>query len=344
MFNPLPNFGTKEKRRYQSSIPANHVSSLFYFVCFFCLLLGSCQKEHVVNGIIKETDDSSAVFSLAPDSACTTPHLNGNFIIEKPLTDSENIRFVVAVTKVGKWSLATDSLNGFLFAGNGTFTDTGRQLLTLKAYGTPEAVGNYFFTIATESVQNIFAVSILKSNVQIEPVPLQSYFKANIGGIPCYVEAPTIGPDGIPYGRSGGDTVSVASFVTSNVYPAPTGSGTLSIQKGFLYGYAASTEADFKKFFAPGAYPFSSSKCSNFIFPGMILTWVDSDNEAWGTLKEFGDQKGSSFTIVGIEDGHDNKGNYFVKVKSRLNCKLYNSRTGAMKALTDGELVSFFIK
>ena len=68
--------------------------------------------------------------------------------------------------------------------------------------------------------------------------------------------------------------------------------GTISLQKGFLYGYTASIDADFKKFFEPGAYPFSPDMCSNFIFPGIILFWVDSNGERWKTLKEFGDQRG----------------------------------------------------
>ena len=89
---------------------------------------------------------------------------------------------------------------------------------------------------------------------------------------------------------------------------------------------------------------FSANKCNNNILPGVILIWNDANNQSWGTLKGFEDQAGSFFIITGVEDGHDNKGHYFVKVRSRFNCKLYNMRTNEMKELTDGEAVSFFIK
>ena len=74
----------------------------------------------------------------------------------------------------------------------------------------------------------------------------------------------------------------------------------------------------------------------------MIVHWNDSDNAGWSTIIEGTDQGGSSFTITGIEDGRDNKGIYFVKVKSKFNCKLYNVRTKEMKELKDGEAVTYF--
>jgi hypothetical protein len=334
----------KVKFHYQYVIDRKH-SSLFLSSCLLLLLLASCQKSVFfdIDIDIKEPKDSSAVFSLVvSDSACSAALLYGSFLEQEPLTGNENISIDVFVSKTGKWSLSTDTLNGVSFAGSGTFADVGKQVVILKALGTPATVGNYYFSVIKGSLIKIFPVSVLKSEVQTEPVPLESYFKGTIGGVPYYVESPRIGPDNIPYGPGGGDTASFVSFVGPDEYPSPPGKGTISLQKGFLYGYAASTEADFKAFFAPGAYPFSPNKCRYFIFPGIILTWVGSDQEAWSTLKELGDQRGSSFTIVGIEDGHDNEGKYFVKVKSRFNCKLYNYRTGEMKELTDGELVSYF--
>ncbi|HVG14569.1 MAG TPA: hypothetical protein VM935_06400 [Chitinophagaceae bacterium] len=42
-----------------------------------------------------------------------------------------------------------------------------------------------------------------------------------------------------------------------------------------------------------------------------------------------------------MEEGHDKKQIYFVKVKFRFNCKLYNVRTREMRELKDGEGVTF---
>ena len=93
------------------------------------------------------------------------------------------------------------------------FADTGKQFVTLKASGTPNTVGNYFFSVTKAAVKSFFPISVLKNEVQTEAVPIKSYFKGNIGGVPYYVKAPTISPDNVPYGRSNGDTVSLVSFV-----------------------------------------------------------------------------------------------------------------------------------
>ena len=79
--------------------------------------------------------------------------------------------------------------------------------------------------------------------------------------------------------------------------------------------------------------------------PGILIYWVDSSShKGWGTRDGAANQEGSSFTIVGIEDGHNLAGNYFVKVKSRFNCTLYDHETNDSIALTDGEMVSYFIR
>jgi hypothetical protein len=250
----------------------------------------------------------------------------------------------IVVSKAGKWSFSSDTINGFSFSGSGNFADIGKQRITLNASGIPASAGNYVFSTTKGSVKSSVIIPVIGNEVVIESVPLKSYFKGIIGGVPYYVEAPTIGPDNIPYGRGGGDTASFSSFVAPGVSPNPPGTGTASLQKNFLYNYNTSTEADFKNFFKTGAYAFSAKKCTSNISPGIIFVWADANNEFWATLKDLADQTGSAFAIVGVEDGHDNAGHYFVKVKSKFNCRLYNLKTGAMKELTDGELVSFFIK
>ena len=320
------------------------INIVLFLLFLFSLLIAGCEKEISGNGDIQPVD-SSAVFDLAAlDTVCPALVTNGNFLEGKKLTASENLQIEVVISKAGKWAFSSDTLNGFSFSGSGTFANTGKQLITLNAIGTPVTTGNFYFSISKGSLKRFFTISVLKSDIPIETVPLKSYFKGTIGGVQYYVEAPTIGPDNITYGHAGGDTASFVSFVGPGIFPNPPGTGTISLQKGFIYNYSTSTEADFKNFFKPGAYAFSTKKCTNAIYPGIILSWSDANNQGWVTLKEFGDQTGSFFMITGIEEGHDNKGHYFVKARSRFNCKLYNLRTDEMKELTDGELVSFFIR
>jgi hypothetical protein len=316
---------------------------LFTFLSVFLLLIVSCQKDVPVNLII-EPKDSVAVFSLlSSDSACYPPVINGNFLEGKELTSNEYIQVEVNVSKAGKWIFATDTLNGFLFATGGMFTDTGKQVIKLNAFGTPSAAGNYFFSLTTGSLKRFFPISVLKNDVLIESVSLKSYFKANIGGVNYYTEAPTIGPDNIPYGGGGADTTFFSSYVSPGIFPNPPGTGTLTLQKGLMYHFLTSSEADFKRFFQPGFYPFAANRCNFYMYAGLTIFWSTSEG-TWSTLKTFADQKGSSFAITGIEDGHDSKGHYYVKVTSRFNCKLYKLGGNEVTELKEGEAVSFFIR
>lgn len=318
--------------------------SLLILLCVFCLLIASCEKG-TSDEIIPEPSDSLAIFDLiASDSTCAITPIIGTFLEGKPLSGDQKIQIEVNISKTGKWSFSTDTINGFSFSGSGVFEDTGKHVITLTALGTPVTTGNINFSITRGSFKRTFSIAIVESNITIETPLSKCLFKATIGGVKIYVVPLNAGPDNIPYGGGGKDTASFSSFLGQDLHPYPAGTGAISLQKGYMYNFLTSTEADFKNFFKPGAYPFYTNLCSHFLFSGMILFWADSDDQTWTTFKEFQDQAGSSFTIVGIEDGHDNKGIYFVKVKSRFNCKLYNMRTGEIQELTDGELVSYFKK
>ncbi len=313
-----------------------HINSFFIFL-LVCIVAAGCEKE--ISGPPKELPP---LFILpAPDVAGFHKVNNGEFLVGRSLTGNEIIEAQALVSRIGKWSFSTDTLNGFSFSGSGSFTDTGRQTISLKAGGIPVSAGNYRFAIKKDLLKTEFLISVYKTDIPVEAVPLKTYFKATIGGIPYYVEEPSVGPDNVVWASGGKDTVSFSGFVSPGITPNPPGTGTLSLQKNFIYNYAASTEADFKKFFAPGAYPLTV-RYGNSISAGMILHWNDSDNTVWTTIIEGTDQSGSAFNITGIEDGRDNKGIYFVKVKSRFNCKLYNVRTKEMKELKDGESVTYF--
>lgn len=55
------------------------------------------------------------------------------------------------------------------------------------------------------------------------------------------------------------------------------------------------------------------------------------------------DQTGSTFTIISTADAKAFNGLY-LKTKMQFKCKLYNVNTGAMKEVTNGEMVGTFGK
>jgi hypothetical protein len=311
---------------------------LLLLVSFSGIIISSCQK------VATEPENAAAIFNFLPsDAACGITALNGTFLEGRQLTDQERIQIELMVVKPGEWSLSSDTLNGLSFTGSGKFEDTGRTLITLTAMGSPLQPGNYLYALEEDTSKLFISVSVLKSSIISESVPLESYFKATLGGVPYYSKAAIVGPENVTYGRGGVDKVSFSTFVGQNNYPFPAGTGAASLQKGFLSGYPTSTEADFKNFFKPGAYPFAT-RCGSNVSSGIMLFWTDANRQGWRTFKEFAHQTGSYYTIVGIEDGHDSKGIYFVKVRAKFSCKLYHPTTGEMVELTNGEMVSYFKK
>ena len=312
------------------------LNGLYLLLFLYTITLISCQKTS------DDPADALAIFNLVgADSACKATLVSGKFLTGQIMSTSEKLQVPIYISKKGKWSFSTDTINGFSFAANGEFTDTGYHMITLNASGIPSSPGTIFFSVTTGATKQMIPVSILKDNITVETVPQVSYAYATIDGVQHYVQSPVKGPDNAPHAIGGDDTVSLGSFVNSNINPIPAGSGALSIQKQFLYRYRSSTQADFKNFFQPGSYPFTVKLCGRPT-DGMILFWSDSTGEPWTTLNEIGGQPDGYFAITGVEDGFDSSGIYFVKVRSRFKCRLYGLRSGRTRDLTDGEAVSYF--
>ncbi len=306
--------------------------------------LTGCQKT--VDDIILNPDDTLAVFHLVKtEPNCAIVTTEGNFFAATNLTNNENIRIEVDVLKPGIWEYSTDTLNGFWFSASGVFSATGRQKITLAGVGTPILPGNYAFSVDTNS--SSILISVLKNNIHEEMVDQLSYFKGTIDEVEYNFEASVQGPDDIVFGYSGIDTMVYTSFLARNFTDNPPGPATVSIQREFLYNAASSTEEDFKNLFKLGAYAFLDHRNPCIVYgsrTGVVVGWAEPNGDVWATIGGSRNQEGSSFTIVGIEDGHNAEGNYFVKVKSRFNCKLYSLQNDTVKDLTNGELVSYFIK
>ncbi|ULQ52007.1 hypothetical protein [Flavihumibacter fluvii] len=318
--------------------PGNVIVSLS-----ICLVLG-CAKDYSYEG--KAVGNPTAVFNIAiTETDCAAITLHGQYRQNIALTANETVSVEVDVIQAGQWAFSTTTVNGFSFSGSGNISNTGKQNIVLNGAGTPLSPGNYRFAL-TDTSAVTFLISVLKQDVAEEAVEQTSYFKATIGGVAYNFDAALPGPDDIPYGYGGGDTASFASFLVGGTYPSIPGPGVVSLQKNYLYNYYGSTEADFKNFFTPGAYAYVSPGSCNItdMTPGILLYWAETGGDVWGTRDGPGNQEGSSFTIVGIEDGHNTAGNYYVKVKTRFNCILYNLTNGESRALTNGEMVSYFIK
>lgn len=71
---------------------------------------------------------------------CSTPgavDVQGTYMLGVAMNSSNKIVLQVNVTATGYWSVRTNTVNGYSFAGSGTFDSAGPQTIELLATGTP---------------------------------------------------------------------------------------------------------------------------------------------------------------------------------------------------------------
>jgi len=99
---------------------------------------------------------STAEFTLgiAPYGQCTGFTLNGQYVEGKAVTGANTAVATVTIVSPGTYALTTDTVDGLIFAANGSFATTGTQTVTLFASGTPTATGsfNYFYINGAQNI------------------------------------------------------------------------------------------------------------------------------------------------------------------------------------------------
>ena len=135
-----------------------------FFAFALLIIVCSCQKEfsfenHAAKGTLK---DSSGICFLQ------TPY--GTFYNGiTPGTDTNYLSVMVNVTKVGTYSILTDIKNGFGFAGSGTFTNLGINIINIKATGTPVDHVSTNFTIRFDTSACSLTINVYDSTI-LHPV------------------------------------------------------------------------------------------------------------------------------------------------------------------------------
>ncbi len=118
-------------------------------------ILSGCWKEysfedHAAKGTLK---DSSGI--------CFPQTLHGTFYNGiTPGADTAYIAVAVNVTKVGSYSIFTDTQNGFGFAASGNFTNAGINIISLKPNGTPIDHVPTHFTIRFDTSVCLLTINV----------------------------------------------------------------------------------------------------------------------------------------------------------------------------------------
>ncbi|HEX2533047.1 MAG TPA: hypothetical protein VHK69_04895 [Chitinophagaceae bacterium] len=331
--------------------------SILSITCLWLLLAGCGKERSFENGAGTGPGPGSgtAVFAwTAPGSACPVIQVSGEYNAGEASDATDLAAVTVEVTHPGTWTYTTTTFNGLKFSGSGTFTATGTQVLLLQAQGTPSEPGLYTFSLPAGTNTCHLNIDVGGSgsgnpgggsggNGNV-PEDAEFYYKATIGG-QAFSEF-SDGVNDVVAGSGINGLFDVAPW--ASVHPETEGSGdhpagrtALYITKGLLPDYLNVTPARVHAFFAPGTYayvPQSGFQDHN----GVEVEWVDGEGKLWSTKAGSADQTGSHFEILSVVDAPDAVGQYYVTVKMRFTCKLYNEETGAMKLLTNGEMAGSF--
>ncbi len=92
---------------------------------------------------VKSGNGGGAIYT----ADCSSSTLNGNIAAGE--TTNANITMTVNVTSLGSYNISTGIVNGLQFVGNGNFTATGSQIVTLYPMGTASLEGTYTWSYTT---------------------------------------------------------------------------------------------------------------------------------------------------------------------------------------------------
>lgn len=311
------------------------------------LLFAGCAKEKSYElptdpgtGIPVPGGGDAAFAFVAAAGNCSDAKAAGIFLTGKILDADANVTVTVNVTRKGNWVLTSNVVNGMLVMGTGTFTQTGPQVITLRVTGLPQTAGVSNILLGTGTVGCGVAITVSGDDTTGEN---DYYYKITVSG-QVYEQHATEDNHYIPgSGLDGVDDVNFSaginySDISGGVPPA--GTTGFGVKIGMMHNYMSASDKAFTDFFALGNYSyvkdFNTAK-------GVSIYWLDPQGEEWSTQAGTADQTGSTFTIISTADAKAFNGLY-LKTKMQFKCKLYNVNTGAMKEVTNGEMVGTFGK
>ena len=196
-----------------------------------------CKKDLGSGGGDPGSDDSSQL-KLAAGSlkdlsgACMPIIANGKYVYNTVLDDSNYIVVPVNFISAGKYSISTDTSNGFSFQTSGITTATGVQNIILKATGKP--IGAYLTTFSIAFDTSICTFSVDVSDSVITPaITSNDYFPMTENSNWTYRHSGAIDGESLAT-VSAADTIIGGNDFKTFIYSQPDYNGGYSVSgKGY---------------------------------------------------------------------------------------------------------------
>ena len=99
---------------------------------------------------------------------CGATRVNGTYVVENAVNESNYVTVSVNVTKKGTWDITATAKNsnGYSFTGSGLFTETGLQTIRLAAQGTPVSAQTDTLTLNPSAASSAANCTF---NVEVQP-------------------------------------------------------------------------------------------------------------------------------------------------------------------------------
>ncbi len=105
---------------------------------------------------------SPSVYELVGSpGTCSNAQVNGAYVVGGILNSSNTVTLDINVTKIGTWAINTIVTGGMSFEGDGRFTGTGPQTITLKGKGTPASAGVIDIPVTAGTSSCAFKVTVV---------------------------------------------------------------------------------------------------------------------------------------------------------------------------------------
>ena len=111
------------------------------------IMFASCQKQ--LNFDLNEQSEGS--LNTKNNLDCLGDSVSGNYTKDIPLTEFNYIDVQTNITKVGRYLIYSDTVNGCYFRGEGTFSTTGSNTARLTGFGMPVDTGVKTFKITYDA-------------------------------------------------------------------------------------------------------------------------------------------------------------------------------------------------
>lgn len=126
---------------------------------FFFLVIASCQKEQSFEQGKVSKGSLQGTFG-----DCLNKTVAGIYTATKALADSNYIDVDVDVTEAGRYTIYTDTVNGYYFRGTGNFTTIGSATVRMKGFGTPGTAGTDDFIVFFDSSFCNVSVTVISNS------------------------------------------------------------------------------------------------------------------------------------------------------------------------------------